>query len=68
MMMGELNPYENTVRIIKPVRNIFNLFSDIFVTECPNMSGFGLIFNNFKKSHIHLCSILQTSYLDSLSL
>ena len=40
MMMGELNPSENTVRIIKHVRNMFNLFSDIFVIECPNMSGF----------------------------
>ncbi len=26
MMMGELNPSENTVRIIKHVRNMFNLF------------------------------------------
>ncbi len=26
MMMGELNPSENTVRIIKRVRNMFNLF------------------------------------------
>ncbi len=39
MMMGELNPSENTVRIITYVRNMFNLFSDIFVTECPKSSG-----------------------------
>jgi len=68
MMMGELNPYENTVRIIKPVRNMFNLFSDIFVTECPNMSGLGRNFNDFEKPHINLCSILQASRLDSLCL
>ena len=41
MMMGELNPSENTVRIITYVRNMFNLFSDIFVTECPKSSGLG---------------------------